>query len=573
MKRIDACTFWLKCLAAIAATAWSAPVAGAQTVIFVDADAPGANDGASWQDAFHDLQDSLDAAEDGDEIRVAAGVYKPDRGTGDRDTSFVIARSLAVRGGYAGYGEPHPDARDFDRYETVLSGDLDDDDGPQFENNAENSRHIVAVNETDSTALIEGFVLRGGHDDTFAGGRGGAALVTLADVMFRNCAFQSNMASGDEATGGAVHAAVSSVKLVFCTFVGNASGGDGGGFHNLAGTLIIEDGVFEHNSAGLFGGALQSEGGEVGAFRTTFLANSAPFGGALSNKSAELVVAECSFRENLASEGGGGAIENRLSPSVISDSEFSGNVSGEGGAVFCNGRAHVLENCTFRNNVAMGPGGAIALINVDTVKIHNCLLSQNQSSGGGGLYARGAKNLNVSNCTFLRNTAPFRGGAILGRFLRPLTVVNSVVWDNYSAPISARDSDLLVSYSDVQFGFPGEGNFDKNPLLGSDEVPLPQSPVINAGDPRIKFEPGARDLAGYPRVLCKRVDMGAYEFGIGDFTCDRAVDLDDYTTWPDCMTGPDGGPYGRKCEAFDFDADGDVDLRDFSGMQGVLGDG
>ena len=48
----------------------------------------------------------------------------------------------------------------------------------------------------------------------------------------------------------------------------------------------------------------------------------------------------------------------------------------------------------------------------------------------------------------------------------------------------------------------------------------PGSLCINAGDPAFEPEPGETDLAGYPRVFCGRVDMGAYEFGIGDF--DRA---------------------------------------------------
>jgi len=86
----------------------------------------------------------------------------------------------------------------------------------------------------------------------------------------------------------------------------------------------------------------------------------------------------------------------------------------------------------------------------------------------------------------------------------------------------------------------------------------PSSPCINAGDPDFVRQPGETDLDGHARVLCERVDMGAYEFGIGDYDCDQAVTLSDFSAWPDCMTDP------TDCSAFDFDADGDVDLFDFS---------
>ncbi len=78
------------------------------------------------------------------------------------------------------------------------------------------------------------------------------------------------------------------------------------------------------------------------------------------------------------------------------------------------------------------------------------------------------------------------------------------------------------------------------------------------------------DLDGYARILCDRVDMGAYEFGIGDYDCDQLVNLLDFANWAACMTGPDGGPYDGGCEAFDFEFDGDVDLSDFSGFQRIL---
>jgi hypothetical protein len=93
------------------------------------------------------------------------------------------------------------------------------------------------------------------------------------------------------------------------------------------------------------------------------------------------------------------------------------------------------------------------------------------------------------------------------------------------------------------------------------------SPGINAGDPSVLLEPGVTDADGHARVLCGRVDMGAFEHGIGDFDCSDRVDLDDYALWADCLTGDGNGPYSAGCEAFDFEFDLDVDLLDFGGFQ------
>ena len=52
-------------------------------VIYVDDDAPGANDGTSWENAYFHLQDALtvaNIAEKPVENIVAQGVYTPDRG-------------------------------------------------------------------------------------------------------------------------------------------------------------------------------------------------------------------------------------------------------------------------------------------------------------------------------------------------------------------------------------------------------------------------------------------------------------------------------------------------------------
>ena len=188
-----------------------------------------------------------------------------------------------------------------------------------------------------------------------------------------------------------------------------------------------------------------------------------------------------------------------------------------------------------------------------------------------------------------------------------------MLWDNIAlvgAEVYVFDqSTLNVGYSDIPLTTPGfgadptasvvwgQGNFSADPMFvrnpsdggdgwGDDpgtadvdegvnddygDVRLRAgSPCIDAGDPGFVGQPGETDLDGHARVLCERVDMGAYEFGIGDFTCDHRVDLGDLRVWQSCITGPGGGPYAPGCEAFDFEFDGDVDLEDFAGFQGTF---
>jgi hypothetical protein len=53
----------------------------------------------------------------------------------------------------------------------------------------------------------------------------------------------------------------------------------------------------------------------------------------------------------------------------------------------------------------------------------------------------------------------------------------------------------------------------------------------------------------------------------GDVDVDGDVDLDDYPLWGDCMTGPHTEWLEPGCQVFDFNGDGDVDLRDFAAFQ------
>ena len=247
--------------------------AAAQTRWYVDDSATGANTGASWADAYVDLQSALAAATSAGigEIWVAEGTYKPSA-TGDRTASFRPAGTLWIYGGFAGTESfLYERAGFFDR--TVLSGDLAGDDAPGFANRADNSEHVVDP-VAPSFGVFDGFTIRGGSAARSDGG-GWYSTNGLSQVIVRHCRFEDNEARrlggavftdwgvadwfvdcsfvGNRASeGGAAHhewyGAKSDLGFVRCRFLGNVATGVGGGA--LAGSsLYMENCIFSGNAA------------------------------------------------------------------------------------------------------------------------------------------------------------------------------------------------------------------------------------------------------------------------------------------------------------------------------------
>jgi hypothetical protein len=232
--------------------------------IYVDDDAPPDGDGLSWATAFKYLWDGLAVASYGDEVRVAQGTYKPDRnsrnpaGTGSRAATFQLPSGVAVYGGYAGLGEPNPDDRDIEAYQTILSGDLAGNDGPDFANNGENSYHVANCSNTDTNTILNGLTITAGNAGSSSSiDDGGGVLIQAGNPVFNNCTFIGNIAQ-DNGGGMATYSGYPRPKMNNCMFIGNSAGNDGGGLGCGHSEPTLINCTFTGNSAAGDGGGICS---------------------------------------------------------------------------------------------------------------------------------------------------------------------------------------------------------------------------------------------------------------------------------------------------------------------------
>lgn len=208
----------------------------AQSVRYVDDDAPAGGSGLAWTSAYKHLQDALGAAAADPaitEIRVARGTYRPDRtaaspsGTRDRLATFQLRNALAVLGGYAGLGSANPNARTVAAPMTILSGDLASNDGLNFLNAGENSYHVAtATGLVRESGVLEGFVISGGNANGAGAHATGGGMYNFAKPTLGYLSFVSNRATG---VGGGVYNRGNST-VANCAFIGNVASG-GGGFY------------------------------------------------------------------------------------------------------------------------------------------------------------------------------------------------------------------------------------------------------------------------------------------------------------------------------------------------------
>jgi parallel beta-helix repeat protein len=270
-------------------------------------------------------------------------------------------------------------------------------------------------------------------------------------------------------------------------------------------------------------------------------------GGICCWRNSHPVIANNTIGGNSAHHGGGISCTWNSSPTITNNIIIgnSSNPGGGGGGICCYSSPTITSNIIADNSATSG--GGIICADSSAAITNNVIAGNSAIERGGGIEVTRSSGLSaptVTNNTIVDNSAG-EGGGISCYWDSSPVVVNTILWNNTPDQIylpaldSQHPNTITVSYSDVQGGEAGivtnyngvvfwlDGNIDADPMFvdadNGDYHLSSFSPCIIAGT---NNGAPATDIEGNPRPdpPDSMPDMGAYEtsllptFGLPEVT-------------------------------------------------------
>lgn len=416
----------------------------AQNTIYVKAGPGGGiSDGTSWATAFVSLDAALATGAPGQQIWVAAGVYRPI----DPANGFIMPVGVQLYGGFDGT-ETQLDQRNPALNPTILDGDLlgNDTPGNLGVNRSDNAVHVLQTlpgSNPLEQGVVDGFVIQNGHTLTASGSpdltlRGGGILA-LASLKVSNCLFRYNRA----ASGGGIAALAPGghgLEVINCAFEQNeATNQSAGVFMRNLNSGVIQNSLFRNNTTNR--GCVYPVNGENILVEDCLFENNnagTNFGAGFFAFQSSYTLRNCIFKNNMAASAAGAYHDGREGGDFarIYDCTFDGNTATNFGAGFYSWQGdYEMKRCTFINNTANNAAGIYndgrefdSQFSIDSCHFEN---NKALSYGGTGLYAWKSR-YTLSNCTFVKNEAASTAAGIYNSDSTQFVVRKSRFFDGFS---------------------------------------------------------------------------------------------------------------------------------------------
>jgi uncharacterized repeat protein (TIGR01451 family) len=433
---------------------------------------------------YSSIQAAVDAASDGDVIKVATGTYTGVSARAGVTQVVYISKSVTIQGGYttAFTEPPNPEANP-----TTLDAQ-------------EQGRVLYITGNISPT--VEGLRITGGH----VGASGGGIYSKDANLALVNTIITNNISSGTnwpDGLGGGVSIWGGSVTLNGGQIISNSASYKGGGVSIWGGSVTLNGGQIMHNTAkgptGWDGGGGMFVLGSATLNGVQVISNAATInGGGLYVYLSDVMLSGVQIIGNSATWAGGGAfIWWAGSAMSLNGGEISNNSAHIGGGVDSGG-ALTLTNSVVSDNQADGLGCGLCLSGDSSRLLHTTIV-RNFGGDGSGVHVTGSAAVAMTNTILVSHTVGITVAAgntatLTATLWGTGTWANLADWGGAGTIITGT----INIWDQLDFVDPDRGDYHIGPGSAAIDAGVPAGVIV--------------DIDGESRLAGTAPDIGADEY-------------------------------------------------------------